>query len=251
MVSIEKDKNQSKICVKYKNTYIKSLVIYRKRKSITIIIKPKDNITIISPPKVDEKILKDILIEKADWILKKLDEFKDMKDFNEVNELKSGSILFYLGEEHILQIIRIDKLKNPNVLKQENKIIVETSKEDNEYIKKTLKDWYKKESEKVILKSLEKCKENSKIMEKLTPNVLKVKEQKKRWGSCTSKGVIYINSKIVMARPKTIQYILVHEFSHLVHMNHSKDFYKLVESIMPEYKKEEKWLKQYSYILTL
>jgi len=114
-----------------------------------------------------------------------------------------------------------------------------------------LKDWYKKESEKVILKSLEKCKENSKTMEKLIPNVLKVKEQKKRWGSCTSKGAIYINSKIVMARPKAIEYILVHEFSHLVHMNHSKDFYKLVESIMPEYKKEEEWLKQYSYRLTL
>ena len=246
-----KDKNKSEIYVKYKDTYIKSSVIYRKRKNITIIIKPKDNITIVSPPKVDEKILKDILIEKADWILKKLDEYKDMKDFNEANELKSGSILFYLGEEHILQIIKIDKLKNPNVLKKDNKIIVETSNEDYEYIKKILKDWYKKESEKVILNSLEKCKENSKIMETLTPNVLKIKEQKKRWGSCTSKGAIYINSKIVMARPKAIQYILVHEFSHLVHMNHSKDFYKLVESIMPEYKKEEEWLKQYSYRLTL
>ena len=246
-----KDKNKNELYVTYKDRYIKSSVIYRKRKNITIIIKPKDNITIVSPPKVDEKILKDILIEKGDWILKKLDEYKDMKDFNEANELKSGSILFYLGEEHILQIIKIDKLKNPNVLKKENKIIVETSNEDNEYIKKTLKDWYKKESEKVILNSLEKCKENSKIMETLTSNVLKVKEQKKRWGSCTSKGAIYINSKIVMARPKAIQYILVHEFSHLVHMNHSKDFYKLVESIMPEYKKEEEWLKQYSYRLTL
>ena len=54
-----------------------------------------------------------------------------------------------------------------------------------------------------------------------------------------------------MAKKEAIDYILVHEFSHLVHMNHSKDFYNLVQKIMPNYKKEEKWLRENSYKLTL
>ena len=54
-----------------------------------------------------------------------------------------------------------------------------------------------------------------------------------------------------MAKIEAIDYILVHEFSHLVHMNHSKDFYKLVKEIMPNYKEEEKWLKDNSYKLKL
>lgn len=244
-------KNKSELCITYKNRYIKSSVIYRKRKNITIMIKPKDNITIISPPKVDEEILKDLLIEKGDWILKKLDEYKNLKDFNEEKEIKSGSKLFYLGQEYILEIINIDKLAKPNIFIKENKIILETSNLEYEYIKKVLKHWYKKESEKAVLKSLIKCREKSKTMMNLIPSVLKVKEQKKRWGTCTSKRAIYINSKIAMARPRSIEYILVHEFSHLVYMNHSKDFYKLVESIMPDYKKEEEWLKKYSHELTL
>ncbi|HSQ89744.1 SprT family zinc-dependent metalloprotease [Romboutsia sp.] len=246
-----KDKNKNELCVTYKDRYIKSSVIYRKRKNITIIIKPKDNITIISPPNVDEKILKDLLIEKGGWILKKLEEYKDISDFNEEKEIKSGSKLFYLGEEYVLEIININKLPKPNIFINENKIILQTSNLESEYIKKALKDWYKKESEKVVLKYLIKCREKSKMMMNLIPSVLKVKEQKKRWGTCTSKRAIYINSKIAMARPKSIEYILVHEFSHLVHMNHSKNFYNLVESIMPEYKKEEEWLKKNSYKLTL
>jgi predicted metal-dependent hydrolase len=54
-----------------------------------------------------------------------------------------------------------------------------------------------------------------------------------------------------MARISSIDYILVHEFSHLVHMNHSKDFYSLVKKIMPSYIEEEDWLKENSYNVKL
>ena len=89
------------------------------------------------------------------------------------------------------------------------------------------------------------------MMMKLIPSKLRVKEQKKRWGTCTSKRAIYINSKISMVRKEAIDYILIHEFSHLVHMNHSKDFYSLVKQMMPNYKEQEKWLKENSYKLKL
>ena len=61
----------------------------------------------------------------------------------------------------------------------------------------------------------------------------------------------YINSRISMARIDVIDYILVHELSHLVHMNHSKDFYNLVNEILPDFRKSEKWLKENAYKLTL
>ena len=81
-------------------------------------------------------------------------------------------------------------------------------------------------------------------MRNLNPEIVKVKEQKKRWGSCTSAKNIYINSRIAMANLEAIDYIIVHEFCHLVHMNHSKDFYNLVKEIIPNYKDSEKWLKE-------
>ena len=98
---------------------------------------------------------------------------------------------------------------------------------------------------------LDILKKESQIMNSLSPNLIKIKEQKKRWGSCTSKKTIYINSRISMAKPEVIDYILVHEFCHLVHMDHSKDFYDLVSQILPNFKLAEKWLKENSYKLSL
>lgn len=234
----------------YKETIINAILIYRKRKNITIEIKPKDKIKIISPLNIPRKNIEQLVIDKGDWILKKLEEYKNMEDINVEKEYKNGEKFYYLGKEYTLVINRLNSNRlNTQIYIENNNIIIKTYNINEDDIKKNLKKWYKKESERVILECLEKFREYYPIMMHLNPRSIKVKEQKKRWGSCTSKRDIYINSKIVMARPSAIDYILVHEFSHLVHMNHSKDFYKLVESIMPDYKKEEEWLKMNSYKL--
>lgn len=240
------------IIIKHKNKEIKAELIYRKRKNITIKVEPKEKVSVISPMKVSKEYLEKILIAKGDWILKKIDEYKDIEYVGE-RQLKTGTKLFYLGKEYILKIIKNDCYtdNNPKIYINDNNIIFECKNDENEYIKNNLKQWYKKESEKIVLDRLVKCRERSEVMMKLIPSTLKVKEQKKRWGTCTSKRTIYINSKIAMARPKSIDYILIHEFSHLVHLNHSKEFYNLVKSIMPEYKLEEEWLKKHSHKLTL
>ncbi|MDU2197804.1 MAG: SprT family zinc-dependent metalloprotease [Peptostreptococcaceae bacterium] len=236
------------INIKHKNIDIDANVVYRKRKSITIQIKPKYEVTIISPYGVPKKILKDLLIQKGDWILKKFEEYKSVEYLFKEKEFIDGEQFMYLGHEYKLKIINdIDE----EVFIDNNCLVVKVKNTDKEYIKKILKKWYKEESERLVLERLIYCKEKSKQMKQLTPSKLKVKEQKKRWGTCTSKRAIYINSKISMAKIEAIDYILVHEFSHLVHMNHSKDFYKLVKEIMPNYKEEEKWLKDNSYKLKL
>lgn len=250
------DKNSSDLSVKYKGIEIKANLIYRNRKTITIQIKPKEQVTVISPNKVPRNIIKDILMEKGDWILEKLEEYNQIKDFYIEREFITGDKFFYLGEELILQVVENNcdenlRNKNPKIVVEDSKLVFKTNNTDKEYVKKYLKEWYKKESEKIVLERLIHCREKSQIMMQLIPSKLKVKEQKKRWGTCTSKRTIYINSKISMARVEAIDYILIHEFSHLIHMNHSKDFYNLVKSIMPNYKQNEDWLKKNSYKLIL
>ncbi|MCK5254807.1 MAG: M48 family metallopeptidase, partial [Deltaproteobacteria bacterium] len=75
------------------------------------------------------------------------------------------------------------------------------------------------------------------------PRIVKVKEQKRRWGSCTAKGNLYFNWRCVMAPSAVIDYIVVHEMSHLAIPNHSKRFWQKVGSVLPDYKKRRKWLK--------
>ncbi|BAF69269.1 M48 family metallopeptidase [Nitratiruptor sp. SB155-2] len=73
-------------------------------------------------------------------------------------------------------------------------------------------------------------------------NGLKITSAKKRWGSCTSKKNLNFSYRTVMLPPELIDYIIIHELSHLMYMNHSKEFWRLVEKRMPDYKERHKRL---------
>lgn len=70
-----------------------------------------------------------------------------------------------------------------------------------------------------------------------------VRNQRSRWGSASMSGRLNFNFRLLLAPPKVLEYVVVHELMHLHHMNHSKDFWHAVASYMPEYARHKKWLK--------
>lgn len=78
-----------------------------------------------------------------------------------------------------------------------------------------------------------------------------VRDQKSRWGSCSSKGTLSFNYRLIFAPPIVLDYVVVHELCHLTHMNHSKDFWGKVSSVMPEYKLHRQWLRDHGHELTV
>jgi hypothetical protein len=75
-------------------------------------------------------------------------------------------------------------------------------------------------------------------------NKLTLKKQKTRWGSCSSQKNLNFNWQLVYFEPKIIDYVIIHELAHLTHMDHSKNFWSLVEKYDPEYRKHTGWLKR-------
>ena len=80
---------------------------------------------------------------------------------------------------------------------------------------------------------------------KVTYGRISIREQKTRWGSCSSKGNLNFNWRLIFAPEEVLDYIVVHELAHRREMNHSQAFYDIVESVLPEYKKEQKWLREH------
>lgn len=74
---------------------------------------------------------------------------------------------------------------------------------------------------------------------------ISIREQKTRWGSCSSDGNLNYNWRIIFAPEEVLDYIVVHELAHRREMNHSPAFYRIVESVLPDYKKEQRWLKEH------
>lgn len=72
---------------------------------------------------------------------------------------------------------------------------------------------------------------------------IRIGDQKTRWGSCSSNKTLSFSWRLMLAPPRVLDYVVIHEICHLTHMNHSKEFWALVASIDPDYKEHRKWLK--------
>ena len=108
-----------------------------------------------------------------------------------------------------------------------------------------LRQFYKRES---IIYITERVKFWAKEMSS-HPSKLSFREPKSRWGSCSSKGSINLNWRLILFKPSVVDYVIVHELSHLKHLNHSNDFWQHVQKFCPDYEICEKELKQ-NHLLT-
>ena len=78
---------------------------------------------------------------------------------------------------------------------------------------------------------------------------ISIRGQKTRWGSCSAKGTLSFNWRLMLAPPAVLDYVVVHELCHLSHMDHSDSFWKKVESVYPDYRTARKWLKDHGHEL--
>ena len=76
----------------------------------------------------------------------------------------------------------------------------------------------------------------------MVPRAIRIKAQKKLWGSCGKNCVINLNWRLGLFPKEVFEYVVVHEMCHLRHMNHSREFWKLVQKVMPGYEEQRKWL---------
>ena len=82
-------------------------------------------------------------------------------------------------------------------------------------------------------------------------NGLQIRDQRSRWGSCSSRGVLSFNWRLVVAPPAILSYVVVHELCHIVRHDHSPVFWQLVELARPTYREERDWLGEHGHELLL
>lgn len=224
----------------YKDIPINFEIEYKKRKTFAIEIIPPNKIKVKSPRGISKSKIEELVHSKANWIIKKLEEFKDIEHMQIERRFVDGEIFMYLGKEYILKITQNKNLKKAEVSICNEFIHVKTPKIEIEIIKKIMIEWYKIECDKKIRERIEVY--GQKLGE--MPRIIKVKEQKRRWGTCTSRRDVLFNWKCIMAPIDVIDYIVVHELCHLVHMNHSANFWSLVKSNFPHYEEKKQWLRK-------
>ncbi len=222
-------------------------VQYRNRKTMSIQIEPTGKVLVAAPQGLSEEKIVEVVRGKGRWIVRKLEELKEI-DYKSIEKtFVDGEGFLYLGEEYPLQI-EVDKdIKVTSIMILRGNLYIKTPVKDVNMLRQAVEKWYR---EKCLIKVMERVDYYKEIVGK-NPIKVRVKEQKRRWGSCTSRGHILFNWRCIMAPLDVIDYIVVHEMCHLIHMNHSKAFWELVEYILPDHKERRNWLKKYGVLLNI
>lgn len=228
-----------KLGFQYGTRYIDFNVAYRNRKTMTIEVEPSGEVNVISPINATEEVILKKVKSRAKWIVQKQYEVKNINVSKIIREAVNGESYLYLGRAYSLQLIYDENTENINVRLVRGKFIVTTSTKDQDQIKLALENWYRD-------KALKKVKERVKyygsyFRDKV--NDVRVKEQKKRWASCTKNNELLFNWRCVMAPSNILDYIIVHEMCHMQYKSHSKEFWDNVCSILNDYECRKEWLK--------
>ena len=214
-------------------------LIYRKRKTMSIEVETPGEVTVIVPVGTATEDVIEKVKSRAGWIVSKQYESKFINDTKIEREAVSGESYMYLGRNYSLDIRVDENIDNISVKLFQGKFVVNTYTKDEDLIKKAMENWYR---EKTLAKVKERVSYYSSYFNDEVTTV-KVKEQKKRWASCTSKNELLFNWRCVMAPVFVLDYIVVHEMCHMEYKNHSKDFWNRVYAVMPDYEVRKLWLR--------
>lgn len=227
------------------------IIRYKKIKNIYIRIKPDLNIHVSAPKRVSKKYIKELIEKRKDWIEERIEAMqkRNIYDFS-LKELEDGNEIFYLGKSYMLKVI---KSRRENIMLAGRMMYMyanisnnlKNNKNNDKRKKQYILDiWYKKEAIKLFEELIKKYSSLMNLKERnIEAETFTVKKLKSKWGSCDIlKKHITFNLELMKYPIHAIEYIVLHELTHLIYPNHSKDFYDTVTLYMPEWKKEKRIL---------
>jgi hypothetical protein len=181
-------------------------------------------------------LIEAFIAKKQEWIIKKQQEINQKKIFNSHNK----NSVWYLGERHPLITLKEDfkeaLIFTDRFFISESKLLL---------LKQILVKWYKAKAQELIFEKAEKYS----LLLGVSYKSIKINSANQRWGSCTAQKNINFSYRIMMCPEFVIDYIVVHELSHLKQMNHSIKFWHVVAQHFPRYKEARKWLRDHGLYL--
>lgn len=229
--------------VRYGNSDICYTVLRsaRRKKTIEITIDGAEGVLVAAPLAASSDDIRNVVFRRAGWILAKAN-WESPAAHSKL--FISGETLPYLGREVRIEVTHDDipavrvrfthwgfDVRVPSGLDGEPR---------RDAIRKAFKRWYGRRASEAVRRAAARWQ----LQLGVHPARIAVRDQRQRWGSCAPDGTLRFNWRIAMAEPALLDYVVVHELAHLLHRNHSRDFWAEVERVMPDFRIRRQRLKE-------
>lgn len=216
--------------------------IKRSQRRKTLCLQIRDGqVQVMVPARTGERQIQSLLHKHTPWIHRKLQE-QAARPAATPKAYVNGEIYSYLGKGHRLKIIDgppwpAERVARDLVVTVPAKLAREARQAK---IKERLYEWYRQSA----LEEFQARTEHYSQRLGVAPTSVKVKSYRRRWGSCGARGDISYNWRLIIAPVPVVDYVAAHEVAHLVQHNHSPEFWRLVEGLMPDYRSQQAWLNK-------
>ena len=219
-----------------------AFVLKRTRRRRTIAFTVDGNGLVVSAPwNASESRIKRSMLDAADWILKKLDDWSDHRPRQE--RWSDGEQIVLLGRSLELKIVA-DAVLMPAVLIDEYCLQVTVADPESEArIREAAIHWYRRHAARNFS---ERTAQYASAMRLPAPKMF-LSNAGTQWGSCNAKGQIRLNWRLIQAPQEIVDYVIVHELAHLTEMNHSKRFWQIVQRHFPGHLDARKHLNEHGH----
>lgn len=208
-----------------------------KRRSIGLRI-DDDGLTVTLPLRASQKWMHEVLQEKAQWIVAKLEGWQSRKPVPVC--WQDGERIPFMGEQLVLRIVH-SLFAAPPLLRGRELFVHVSDGTNAAAIEQAVTQWYQREAE-VLLKT-RVAYFAPQLM--VSPSAIKLSSARTQWGSCNARGVLHFNWQLIKLPLRLLDYVVVHELAHLIEMNHSQAFWQVVKSACPDFAKRRAELRCY------
>lgn len=214
-------------------------IVRSRRRSVVLSVARDATLTVRAPLRTSVDFIESLIEGKLKWVKRVMRRMREQSLAN-AHWYEAGERFWYLGHEYVLR--SAEKASRSLVFSSDGFVLARNSQYR---AKSVFSSWYKREAKKVLSERVAFfARENE-----LQYRSIKINSARTRWGSCSGNGGLNFSFRLVMAPLSVIDYVVVHELSHLVHHNHSQAFWRKVASMLPGFETERRWLKQNGHVL--
>jgi hypothetical protein len=183
--------------------------------------------------------------KRAPWIIKQLRFFEEFQPRSTARQFVSGETFRYLGRQYRLRAVSSEEARV--CLSRPFLMVYLPNPRDADAVELLIREWYRERAKKIFGKRLDALYEGVKIRSQIRPT-LRVQHMMRRWGSCTNRNLIILNTSLVQAPIQCIDYVIVHELCHLSFRDHSRGFRRLLKRSSPNWEQAKRRLESISIL---
>jgi len=202
-----------------------------KRKTLDLVVTADAKLIVRAPVETSIGTIERCIARKRTWINEKLSLVKSISEKHSVVEIYDGVSVPYLGEDYIISILNVSEIYI------DGKIIQIPAAHAN---RQFLLSWLQRQAELLIFERVNFYAKQISAQYK----DLRITDARARWGSCGRTGSLNFSWRLIMCPRSVIDYVVVHELSHLQYKGHTAAFWLRVSTILPNYKEQQEWLLQ-------